>query len=582
MNMPLEPASVGHDVRLGGSASVSYLLRAPSFSLAPPELSPVEAEAPARTALAPVPRLGWWNFYFLAKFVLFWRELIGLHPLENLAFAAFLLVPLRLPFWRRARSIAAVPIGIAVLYYDSWLPPIGRVMSQVSLLSHFSITYLGELAGRFFSWPIVATLVIAATAYRFIAMRVRVGVIVVIALSVLSIVHSPAGVPGSARVALSPARSGAASEQPTGSGQGDMDSRLRDHYSKEAQRSVTFSKPSEQAVPFDVVFLHVCSLSWDDLQAMGLENHPLWKRFDIVLSRFNSGASYSGPAAIRMLRAPCGQTSHTDLYSPAAANCYLMPNLKQAGFDTNLLLNHDGHFDDFIGVVRRQGNQASSALPLTGIPVAQRAFDDSPIYDDLAVLSRWLDSRKANQAPRVAAYFNTVSLHDGNRLTGADSKRSSTQTYKIRLAKLLDDLDQFMTKLETDGRRAVVVMVPEHGAAIRGDKMQVAGLREIPSPAITLVPVGVKVIGPEARRSADVLRIDTPTSYLAVSHIVARMLEKSPFSPGGFTPSDYVDELPASEFVAENAGMLTMHQGDRYVLRMDKEGWTEYPASVKQ
>lgn len=259
-----------------------------------------------------------------------------------------------------------------------------------------------------------------------------------------------------------------------------------------------------------------------------------------------------------------------------------MPSLREAGFETNLLLNHDGHFDDFIGVVRTQGNQGISALPLNGVPVAQRAFDNSPIYDDLAVLSRWLDGRAANRADRVAAYFNTVSLHDGNRLTGADSKRSSTDTYKIRLVKLLDDLEQFITKLESSGRRAVVVMVPEHGAAIRGDKMQIAGLREIPSPAITLVPVGFKVIGPETRRASDALSIDTPASYLAVSHIVARMLEKSPFSPGGFTPSDYVSNLPASEFVAENAGMLTMRQGNKYVLRMEKDGWTEYPESAKQ
>ena len=46
-----------------------------------------------------------------------------------------------------------------------------------------------------------------------------------------------------------------------------------------------------------------------------------------------------------------------------------------------------------------------------------------------------------------------------------------------------------MGELEASGRRAVVVLVPEHGAALRGDSAQIAGLREIPTPAITLVPV---------------------------------------------------------------------------------------------
>ncbi|MCR3986170.1 cellulose biosynthesis protein BcsG [Aeromonas caviae] len=32
-------------------------------------------------------------------------------------------------------------------------------------------------------------------------------------------------------------------------------------------------------------------------------DHPLWKHFDIVFKNFNSATSYSGPAAVRLLRA---------------------------------------------------------------------------------------------------------------------------------------------------------------------------------------------------------------------------------------------------------------------------------------
>ncbi len=52
--------------------------------------------------------------------------------------------------------------------------------------------------------------------------------------------------------------------------------------------------------------------------------------------------------------------------------------------------------------------------------------------------------------------------------------------------------------------------MPEHGAALRGDKMQIAGMREIPTPAITLVPVGIKVIGQDANRAGSPVQIDTP------------------------------------------------------------------------
>jgi cellulose synthase operon protein YhjU len=220
-------------------------------------------------------------------------------------------------------------------------------------------------------------------------------------------------------------------------------------------------------------------------------------------------------------------------------------------------------------------------MRLDGLTVAQRSFDDSPIYQDLAVLSRWLDTRRESNAPRVAAYFNTVSLHDGNHLVGPDSKRSSRDTYKRRLTTLLDDLNQFVEKLESTGQRAVVALVPEHGAALRGDQTQIPGMREIPSPAITLVPVGIKVIGPEVHRVGEPLYIDRPTSYLALSHIVARMLQTPPFSANGFTPADYINELPATDFVAENEDTVTVRRGDQYFLRLGKEGWSQYSSAAQ-
>ena len=119
-------------------------------------------------------------------------------------------------------------------------------------------------------------------------------------------------------------------------------------------------------------------------------------------------------------------------------------------------------------------------------------------------------------------------------------------------------------------------MIPEHGAALRGDKMQIAGLREIPSPAITLVPVGIKVIGADLQRAGRTLQIDQPTSYLAVSHIVARLLEKPPYTKKTFTPSDYVADLPATPFVSQNDEVVMVGYKQRYYLRQDASGWLDY------
>ncbi|HEX5337929.1 MAG TPA: cellulose biosynthesis protein BcsG, partial [Gallionella sp.] len=118
--------------------------------------------------------------------------------------------------------------------------------------------------------------------------------------------------------------------------------------------------------------------------------------------------------------------------------------------------------------------------------------------------------------------------------------------------------------------------VPEHGAAVRGDKKQIAGLREIPTPAISLVPVGIKVIGGNTRREGDTLSIDQPSSYLAISHIVERMLQKSPFESSRFAPSEYVVDLPVTRFVAQNEQVTVAEYNHRYYLNRGSNVWEDY------
>lgn len=516
--------------------------------------------------------LGAWSFYFLAKLLLFWRELIGFHPLENLAFAAFILLPVKSRRWRRVKTAATLLLAVVLLYYDSWLPAIGRVLSQATLLSGFSLNYLIELIGRFISLPTVAMLVIVWVVYWFVSRWIRVGAIVIAGMAAMAILQNPAPRP----IAQSAQTGKQAGGIVTADTKPDMDKVLQAFYIREKSRSVSFPTPPADAVPFDVIFIHVCSLSWDDLRTMGLDTHPLWHRFDFLMTRFNSAASYSGPAAIRILRSTCGQPPHANLYTPASEQCYLMNNLKRSGFEPGLALNHDGHYDDFLQTVQTQGLLNVSPIPLEGIAITQHAFDNSPIYDDFHVLARWLENRQKSSTPRMALFYNTVSLHDGNHLDGANSKLDSMGTYKVRLAKLLDDLEKFMQSIEKSGRRAVVAMIPEHGAAVRGDKMQIAGLREIPSPAITLVPVGIKVIGGNLQREGNTLSIDEPTSYLAVSHIIARLLEAPPFTKNSFAPSDYVAGLPATPFVSQNDAVVIAGYNHRYYLRQDAAGWVDY------
>jgi len=515
--------------------------------------------------------LGKWNFYFLVKFLLLWKGVIGFHILENLVFALFLLFPLDSSLLRKLRLVTAIFIATALLYYDSWLPPINRVLSQASLVSNFDLTYLLELSERFVNVPLLLMLFIAWLVFRLVMLRVRLGAIVVATMIVMIAQQQF----GKYSVAQASHRLNKTATESQENGKPYLDKILSDFYAKEATRLVYFPIPSAEALPFDVIFIHVCSLSWDDVKAMGLDQHPLWKRFDFLFTRFNSAASYSGPAAIRILRANCGQSSNDGLYRPASAQCYLMSSLQRSGFEPSLVMNHDGHFDDFLSSVQAQQLNIPP-MSLNGLPVAQHAFDQAPIYDDLSVLTHWLRLRQENDKARVALYYNTISLHDGNRLEGSASKLDSLATYKIRLEKLLDELSAFMQELEQSGRRAVLVMVPEHGAAVRGDKMQIPGLREIPSPRITLVPVGIKVLGEGGSRQGETLMIDAETSYLAISQIVARMLETSPFSGGAYNPANYVNDLPTTALVSQNESTAILRHNGQYFWHQNNEDWGEY------
>ncbi|MBH3072264.1 cellulose biosynthesis protein BcsG [Serratia marcescens] len=531
--------------------------------------------------------LGGWNLYFLAKFALLWFGYLNFHALPNLVFMAFLLMPIPSQRLHRWRHYLAIPIGIALFYHDTWLPGINSILSQGSQLAGFSAQYLLELIGRFINWQMIGAAFVLFIAYLFVAQWVRVTVFTVAALVWLNIVNI-AGPAVSLLPATSTAAAGGANTSATSApAAGDaapadslpptsanLTAYLNQFYEREKGRTTAFpaSLPAD-AQPFDLLVINICSLAWADMDAVNLQNHPLWSKMDIMFDNFNSATAYSGPAAIRLLRASCGQLSHRDLYQPVNQQCYLFDNLAKLGFKEQLMLDHSGVFGNFLKELREQGDMQAPLMSQAGIGNELTSFDGEPIYNDLELLTRWLDQQQKGGDGRTATFFNVIPLHDGNRFVGSNKSAD----YPPRAQKLFDQLNTFLDQLEKSGRKVVVVIVPEHGAALVGDKMQMSGLRDIPSPNITHTPVGIKLVGMKAPHQGSPLQIKTPSSYLALSELVSRLVDGKVFSEPSVDWQALTQGLPQTPVISENDNAIVMlYQGKPYI-RLNGGDWVPYP-----
>lgn len=533
--------------------------------------------------------LGGWNFYFILKFALMGYGYLNFHPLYNLFFLAYLLCPLPYLFLHRLRRWIALPIGVALFYHDTWLPNIYSILSQGSSVFDFSWDYIHELADRFINWTMIGVGFILLVSYLYLSQWIRMTTLTIIALvwvNLLSIEspflprHATPSTtalankkqPLTEEIKTSSVNSSNTAE-PTNTNLNDY---LNQFFSQQKTLHTAFpSSLKSDAQPFDVLLIQICSLAWADVESVQLENHPIWSKFDIFFDHFNSAASYSGPAAIRLLRASCGQMQHDQLYTPAPSYCYLMDNLERLGFTRELMLDHLGTFGDFLKEVREYGGvQQVPMISQQGIEVELTSFNAQPIYNDLELLNRWLDSRGKSTNPRSVTYFNTIVLHDGNRSL-TDNKPIA---YKVLTTHFLDEIDRFFSKLEQSGHKAMVVFIPEHGRNIAGDKLQMSGLRDIPSPDITHIPVGIKFFGMKAPHQDKPLKIDAPSSYLAVSDLISRVVNGEIFTQDRVDFLSLTQGLPETTAVSENMGVTVMdYQHKYYILLKGESSWIPYP-----
>ncbi|MGH7835023.1 MAG: cellulose biosynthesis protein BcsG, partial [Candidatus Binatia bacterium] len=324
-----------------------------------------------------------WAFYFIAKLYLAIGGRLNIVLWHNLLLFVFVFLPVpgAAPRWVvRLKTATAAACALMLLWSDSWLPPLRAAFDVVEdPWTRPSLEYIASFVGAVVAgWLDARDIVILGALFAAAMLALRRPVVAVVSAAL-------------ALAAMLPA-------QPE-RGPGDLTHRLQNFYEAEARRKVPFEALPAGAPSIDIVFLHVCSLSWDDLAYAGLDGHPFLAKFDYWFSRFNSAASYSDVAGFRLLRSPCGQQPHADLYEEAPHDCYLFEQLRRIGYRTYTVLNHTGEYAEMAKRLLLHG-RADPLMKAEGLPASAMNFDDTPISDDYATLERWWTARQASRADR--------------------------------------------------------------------------------------------------------------------------------------------------------------------------------------
>lgn len=522
--------------------------------------------------------LGVWNVYFIIAFALAAFGYIELNLLGNVLLMAWLLLPVGPKWLRILRGTLGVAAAAVLLYSESWLPGVDSILANKGGIAGFSLLYMAEFALDFINVKMVGWGLLVFLGYFLVRRYVRVTFFTIVYFlgavtmpwvqSILPerapVVTADAG--GQTNEAAAPAKTGKADAKAVGEW---YDAFLAYEHDRRARFP---NGLSEKDTPFDILLLSICSVSNDDLAVSQLDQHPLFKEFNIRFDSFNAATAYSGPALLRLLNGACGQPSHSELYGERRPECEIMTRLGTLGYSQRLLMDHSGEYDNFLQSMRDKAG-VTATLDNAKYPTRYMGFDDEEIADSLAVLRHWQRTQVKSKAGRTATLINFIALHDGNRLPG----RGRAEPFKPRAQEMFDNIRTFLRELERSGRKTMVVIVPEHGAAVRGDKIQVPRLRDIPTMRISRVPVMVKFVGLKGMPN-EPIHVTGNTSYLALTSLIGKTLETDYFSKdGGTVPLEQlVHDLPQTNPVSENGTVQTLEYQGREYFRQNGGEWKPY------
>lgn len=526
-----------------------------------------------------------WNAYFFFKLYLYVTGAINMDVKLNLLLLLFVVLPLGdRPSRNRAFLMCKAAIGVSLalllLWNDSWLPPMVETVHLIQQHGMPSIEYVLSFIRGAVSMSVIVFFTVLSLASYLLSSYKRLSIaIMMLVITVTPVLKGFSNAPLLGRVGQ--VDQAEASEK-------DPAIFLDSFYAKESERMIVFKQPGAGSAPFDLVVLHLCSLSWDDLREIGMaQDDRFFKEFDYLFTNFNSATAYSGPAVIRLLQSNGGQRSHGDIHGNSTPKEYfLFESLASLGYERYVAMDHDGKYGNYNSALKKNGLNGARVINHDKLSSAAVFFDGkTPLFSDYSVFKNWIDARNSSKSERAALYFNSVLMHAGTHWVGEKkwSGREPRDQFKEVTSVVLKDIKKMIELLKSSKRNTVLVLVAEHGRALTGSPFQPPDLRDIPLPKITKVPMAVKLIGPKYNTATvNQTIVSKPTSYFALSWVLSKFVERSPFGATADSPQELVARIPKTDFVSENETGKIVEAGDGYHYYGKTRKWLPLtPAQLK-
>jgi cellulose synthase operon protein YhjU len=513
--------------------------------------------------------------YFFVRFFLYFSSYTSFSIIPNAALLLCGAVRFNNLFLRSLHYTLITVMAVFLFYYDSYLPGFEQILTSIH--ENHDIEIIDSLLQMIFT-SLILIICFIVIIVVFLSDVVHV-------YTVLAVIFAIIGIQSISPFMINQlqAETTASTAENTGTSSdlvpqiGDktaanIEKYSQDIFAKEASRliSMPYELPANFE-SFDILMVNICSMATDDIAASNQLNNELFSKFDIYFDSFNSATSYSTPATLRLLLSNCGHRTEHELYSEVKKECQLLTAMERIGYQIYVFFDHNGIYGSYKQTLHDLAGLPDNIYPLNKLNTRYTSFDGTTISADDDVFRAFVNIADKSSG-QIFGFMNLISLHDGNHILG--EKHSAP--YYPRLKTMLSDLSALVEMLSKRKRNTMLMIVPEHGAAIRGDKMQIARLREIPTDTITTVPVMVKFFGVDYPVTKHHLK--GPHSYLAISELIKRAIENNVFSKEHATANidDIVTDLPMQSFIAESTNALFLNFKGTSMYKLKGEEWAEY------